>query len=369
MSLIPTRSSKASSRRALYILSLTILLSTRINITFGALLKVVYYKMKIAITGASGHVGNVLCRELRSQGKAVKALVHNNEDDLQKMGVEIIEGNILDPDAVKEFCKGADIVYHLAAKISIDKKDKDLVYKTNVEGTQNIIEACKLVPGVKLIHFSTVHTYGTKNESDMLDESNPIIDFSPIYYEDSKAEAERRVLQAAEEGLNAIVLNPTAIIGPYDFQPSLLGQALIKLYNNELPMLVEGGYDFVDVRDVVAAAIQAAEKGKKGEKYILGGKWYSLKELSGIIGHVSGRKTPSVVVPGFVARIGLPFIQAYAAIAGKHPLYTAESLEILKLSSKNISNKKARMELGMSPRSIEDSLKDIFDWFEKNGMV
>lgn len=325
--------------------------------------------MKIAITGASGHVGNVLSRELVGKGWKVKAMVHDNEDDLLAIGAEIARGNILDQDAVLELCKGADAVFHLAAKISIDRKEKDLVYKTNVEGTQHVINACAELKSFKLIHFSTIHTYGTHNVLDKLDETAPGITFSPINYENSKAEAERRVLQASAEGLHAVVLNPTAIIGPYDYQPSLLGQALIKMHNNALPMLVEGGYNFVDVRDVVQAAIGAVEKGRSGEKYILSGQWLSLKELAQKITAVTGNKTPSLVAPTMLAKIGLPFIQAYAAISGKHPLYTGESLEILKSSHRNISNEKARKELGMTTRSIEDSLRDIFDWFKANNML
>lgn len=325
--------------------------------------------MKVAVTGASGHIGNILCRELVKKGVQVKAFVHNNEDDLVESGAEIFTGDILDAEAVKRLCKGVDVVYHLAAKISIDKKDKNLVYKTNVDGAQNVIDACKLNAVGKLIHFSTIHTYGTYNTSEKLDETNPTIDFSPINYENSKAEAERRVQKAAREGVPAVVLNPTAVIGPYDYQPSLLGQALIKIYKNELPMLVEGGYDFVDVRDVVNAAIVAAEKGRAGEKYILSGEWLSLKDLSLKIASVTGQKTPKYVVPSLVAKIGLPFIQAYAAITGSHPLYTSESLEILKSSSKNISNQKARNELGMNPRPVESSIKDIFDWYSQHKLV
>lgn len=325
--------------------------------------------MKVAVTGASGHVGNCLCRELINRGVAVRALVHNNEDDLVEMGAEIVRGDILDPEAVLTLCRDTDVVYHLAAKISIDKKDKDLVYKTNVHGTQNVIDACLELSAKRLIHFSTIHTFGTHNSDDVLDETSPPISHSTILYEDSKAEAERRVLAAVSKGLNALVLNPTAIIGPYDYQPSYLGQALIKMYQNKLPMLVQGGYDFIDVRDVVDAAVNAADKGNPGNQYILSGQWLSLKDLALKIEQVTGNRTPKMVAPPFVAHIGLPFIRLWSAITGTHPLYTAESLEILKYSSNKISNAKAREVLGLNPRPIEASLSDIFDWFQQQQMV
>lgn len=337
------------------------------NSTFGSF----YLKieaMKIAMTGGSGHVGNVLCRNLVKNGYQVKVLVHENEDDLLAIGADILKGNVLDQKVVDELCRNADVVFHLAAKISIDKKDRELVYKTNVEGTQHVINGCRM-QNTRLIHFSTIHTYGTHNALEKLDESAPVIDFSPINYENSKAEAERRVMKAAAEGMHAVVLNPTAIIGPFDYQPSLLGQALIKIHNNALPMLVEGGYDFVDVRDVVDAAIAAADRGRSGEKYILSGHWLSLKELSKTIAAITGRKTPTLVASRLVAQVGLPFIQAYASITGNHPLYTAESLEILKSSHRNISNEKARKELGMNTRPIEESLTDIFEWYKNHKML
>ncbi len=325
--------------------------------------------MKVAVTGASGHVGNCLCRELNKSGTQIKALVHNNEDDLAGMGVEIIRGDILDLEVVSRLCQDVDVVYHLAAKISIDLKDQDLVHATNVEGTQNVIDACKAHPGIRLVHFSTIHTFGTHNSDEVIDESSDGIIHSKIPYEISKAEAEKRVLEAASNGLDALVLNPTAIIGPHDYQPSYLGQALIKMYLNKLPMLVEGGYDFVDVRDVVAAAIHASTMGVTGEKYILSGHWLSLKDLAIMIEQLTGQPTPKTVAPAFVARIGLPFISMWASLTGTHPLYTAASLEILKYSSSRISNAKARGVLNYHPRPIEASLRDIFDWFKQHKMV
>jgi len=159
---------------------------------------------------------------------------------------------------------GVDVVFHLAAQISIDNKHTQQVFETNVSGTQKVIEACKITGVKKLVHFSTIHTIHSYGQEKPLDETNPLIASSNIAYETSKAEAEKLVLAAASDGLGAVILHPTAVIGPYDFQPSYLGQALIKIYKNQLPMLVPGGYDFVDVRDVAKAAIEAATKGRQG---------------------------------------------------------------------------------------------------------
>ncbi len=325
--------------------------------------------MKISVTGASGHVGVNLCRQLQKNGDEIRAFVHNNIDKLPELNVEIVNGSLFDIQSLTRLIAGADVVFHLAAQISIDNRNKSSVYKTNVQGTGNVIEICKTAGVKKLVHFSTIHTLKSFGVEDELNEDNPLIAQSNIVYENSKAEAEKLVLAAAADGLNAVILNPTAIIGPYDFQPSYLGQAMIKIYKNQLPMLVPGGYDFVDVRDVAEAAIYAATNGKNGERYILSGHWLSLKELSLKIGQLTNRKTPTFVAPAWLANAGLPFIHGWAKITGDHPLYTSESLEILKSANKNISSKKAKNELGFSPRPIEETLQDMFQWFEENQKI
>ena len=177
------------------------------------------------------------------------------------------------------------------------------------------------------------------------------------------------VLAAAKDGFDAIVLCPTAIIGPVDYEPSLTGKAMLELYNQKIPALVPGGYNWVDVRDVVNGCIAAIEKGRKGEKYLLSGQWRSLKDVASIITTSTGMKTTSVIMPFWVAQFGLPFITAYSKIAGVEPLYTSESLGIIKNGNRYISNEKARKELGFNPRKLEDTINDLFAWFRKNGSI
>jgi dihydroflavonol-4-reductase len=325
--------------------------------------------MRIAVTGVSGHIGNILCRELKHQGHKVRALMHDNRNDLDDIGVELFEGNITDTKSIEEFCKGVDIVFHLAAKISISNKDKDLVYATNVTGTQNLVNSCLKQKVKKLIHFSSVHVLDTLPLDQQLTESRKYMHKTHWVYENSKIEGEQIVLEAAKKGLFTVVLNPTAIIGPNDFRPSFFGKALLRIYNNQLPMLVPGGYDLVDVRDVVKGAIAASKKGRSGERYILSGKWLSLKDLSLEISEISGSKTPQAIAPMFLARIGIPFLGLYAALKNEPPLYTKNSLEILKLSHQNISSKKAEVELGYKTRSLVETLNDTFEWFKRDGQL
>jgi dihydroflavonol-4-reductase len=321
--------------------------------------------LQVAVTGASGHIGNCLVRELKKQGAGIMVLVHNFRNDLDEMDVQVVPGNLLDPDSLKRLCKGADVVFHLAARVVIDNRMADKVLSANVKGTINLLKAAQSERVGKFIHFSSIEAFQSLSADTILDETGPLIETSKSIYGFSKAEGEREVLKAAKDGLHAVILSPTAVIGPYDYRGSLLGQALIKIYQNRLPFLISGGYNWVDVRDVVAASIQAMQSGRKGEKYILSGEFCSLKELSSMIRSISGCRIPPVV-PVSLARLACPFIQAYSAVTKKDPLYTQQSLDKLVYSPVNISHGKADKELKYKPLPIEQTLIDTFNWYREN---
>lgn len=321
--------------------------------------------MHVAVTGASGHIGNCLVRELKKQGAGIKVLVHNFRNDLDEMNLELIPGNLLEPESLNRLCEGVDVVFHLAAQITIDNRLPDNVLATNVTGTVNLLKAAQAGSVKKFIHFSSIEAFQTQNADLTLDENRPLVEANRPVYGFSKAEGERAVLKAAKEGLHAVILSPTAVIGPYDYRASLLGQALIKIHQNRLPFLISGGYNWVDVRDVVAASLQAMESGRKGEKYILSGEFCSLKELSYMIKNISGCRIPPAV-PVSLARLACPLLQAYAAATNNDPLYTQQSLDKLVYSPKNISCKKAMKELKYNPIPIEQTLIDTFNWYREN---
>ena len=322
--------------------------------------------MKVAVTGASGHIGNCLVRELLKKGDRVKVLVHNFENDLAQMDVEMIRGNLLDSDSLKKLCEGVEVVFHLAAKIALDNRQPGEVFAVNVTGTKNIIEASKSAGVRKFIHFSSIDAFQKIPSEMVLDESKPLIESEKAIYAFTKAESERVVMNAVKEGLDAMILSPTAVIGPFDYRGSFLGGALLKIYRNQIPMLISGGYNWVDVRDIVIAAIQSVESGKKGEKYILSGNFYHLKELSELIGKISGKRTPTLLAPVFMAKLACPFFQLYYSITNGKPVFTCQSLDLLINSPKNISFDKARRELGYEPRPLEQTLRDTFNWYREN---
>ncbi len=325
--------------------------------------------MKVAVTGANGHVGVNLCKELVKRGHAVRAFVHNNAQFIRHLPVEQVRGDILNKDSIKPLICDTDVVFHLAARISITGDRDGGVWKVNADGTRNIVEAAHECGIRKLVHFSSIHAFSQEPSGEMLDESRPLVGDGGFAYDRSKAEGERMVMTAAQDGLDALVLAPTAIIGPEDPQPSLTGKAVLALYRRQIPALVPGGYNFVDVRDVVQAAITASERGTKGEKYLVSGTWRSVADLSAVVSSQAGVRTARTVLPFWVARVGLPFITAYSRMTGSEPLYTGESLQILAEGSRDISCAKAKRDLGYASRSLEETVQDLLSYFKSNGTI
>jgi len=325
--------------------------------------------MVIAVTGANGHVGANLCRALINKGHQVRALTHRHDNALRSVPIDPVPGDMLDKASLLRLSQGAQVIFHLAARISITGDPDGMVSRTNHEGTLNILEAAKQSGVKRFIHFSSIHAFRQHPVNQPLDEARPLVDHDGFAYDRSKAAGERAVMEAAANGLDALVLSPTAIIGPSDWEPSLTGNAVIDIYNRHIPALIPGGYDWVDVRDVVDAAIAAIGKGKRGEKYLLAGHWHDLKEFSGLVGKYGGKTTVSTVLPIWTARIGLPFITLYSRLSGTKPLYTSESLTIISEGSRMISNAKAVRDLGFRPRPLDETIRDLISWFRENGFI
>jgi dihydroflavonol-4-reductase len=324
--------------------------------------------MKIAVTGANGHVGGNLCRALLHQGHQVKALVHKDDSSIRDLNVERIKGDLADPSSLVILCKDAEVVFHLAALISVGGNRKALEL-TNVTGTRNLIDAMLKSKVSRLVHFSSIHALEHNPVDQPMDETRPLVTKALMMYESTKAKGDLLVQESIAKGLDAVILNPTAILGPYDYKPSLVGQVLLRLYKGTLPALVPGGYDWVDVRDIVQAAISAMTKGKTGERYILSGQWLSVGELARSLEEVTNKEIVKLTIPTSVARIGVPFIKIYSMISGQHPLYTFQSLDVLMNGNRMIINDKARRELDFSPRPIKETLADSIEWFRMNGYL
>jgi dihydroflavonol-4-reductase len=324
--------------------------------------------MKVLVTGASGHVGGNLTTALLSKGYDVRCLVRKDRRSIEGLEVEKFEGDILDPESLSRAVDGVDVVYHTAGYISLSHREWPVLESINVEGTRNVVNAC-IDRGVKrLVHFSSIHVFQQRPFDIPVDESRAMIDVSTKIYDSSKVLSEMEVIQGIGMGLDAVIINPTAILGPNDYKLSHMGKVLIKLGCGKLPALIHGGYDYVDVRDVVAGAIKAGETAKTGSKYILSGHWISVRELAGIAEDITGVRAPGFVFPMWVARLGLPFASAYSMATGKSVQFTKISLDTL-CSNKNMSHKLASLDLGYNPRPIRETLSDAFGWYAKNGFM
>jgi len=323
----------------------------------------------VVVTGATGHVGANLVRALIDSNRPTRSLVHVNRQAIAGLDTEIVQGDICDLESLCHAFSGAEVVYHLAANISLLTDDWPLLESVNVIGTRNVVEACLRCGVRRLVHFSSIHALVQEPMCTPVDESRPLVDSRHCPpYDRSKADAEKEVQRGIEMGLDAVIINPTAIIGPHDYQPSYFGEALLAIAKGKLPGLVTGGFDWVDVRDVVEGALWAEEQASTGVKYLLSGHWVSIRDIADMVAGLTGVPAPRFVCPLWLARLGAPVVGAFSSLNEKWPLYTSVSMRALR-SNQNISHDRATLELGYQPRPFRETLIDTLRWFEKTGKL
>lgn len=324
--------------------------------------------IKVAVTGASGHVGTNLCRMLTDRGYSVRVLIHKHTLGLENLNIDFVRGDVTSTDDLRRLCEGCAVVFHLAACISIRKRDQRCI-AVNAGSCGSLLSAARSEGVRRIIHFSSIHAFSPEPSDEVLDETRRLELDSRVSYNRSKAMGQQIMTEGSSEGPEVVVLNPTAILGPYDFQPSLLGNAVIRFYKGQNPSLIPGGYDWVDVRDVCLAAINAIDKGVPGESYLLAGSWKSLSEMAHTIEKLGGHKAPRLTLPWWLAQVGAVFLNMHATITGGIPLYTSMSLDTLKESHRNISSAKAARDLGYSSRPFEETMADTVQWFRENNYI
>jgi dihydroflavonol-4-reductase len=322
----------------------------------------------VVVTGASGHLGANLVRQLLTAGRRVRVLVFGETRPFDGLDVERVSGDVLDERSLAPAFQGAGVVYHLAAFISIVGSERARVEAVNVGGTRNVVRAC-LAAGVRrLVHFSSIHAFRQLPLDEPLDESRAASDTGKApAYDHSKARAEREVLAGVERGLDAVILNPTAVLGPFDFEPSRMGRVLRDLQRGALPALVTGGFDWVDARDVAAAAIAAEQRGRRGERYLLSGTYLPVRDLAVLVAELSGAQVPRVVLPQWLVRPIAPLAELWSEISGGEPRFTRDSMVALRTGHPRIRNEKARAELGFAPRPLRVTVEDTLRWFRDGG--
>jgi dihydroflavonol-4-reductase len=326
--------------------------------------------MKCVVTGATGHIGNILVRSLHDRGDEVTAFVLPREDisSIKDHVDHVAYGDIRDLQSLHYAFEGKDLVFHLAGIIDIGsgRKMRRLMYEVNVEGVRNVVQACRESGIKRLVYTSSVHAITELPHGQTIAESkvfNPAAVRGP--YAKTKAEATALVLKAATDGLDAVVVHPAGIIGPEDHQLSNLGQLMLDFLKGKLLAYVSGGYNFVDVRDVVNGILNAADKGQSGECYILSGEYHSVRDMLAVMEDITKIKAPRTKLPRWFAYITSPFAELHYRIKRQKPLFTAYSIFTLGTNS-DYSNEKAKRTLGYTVTPFRKTLEDTIAWIKGN---
>lgn len=325
------------------------------------------------ITGANGFLGNNIVRKLvENPDNQVRALVSssNRANALEGLDCEIFVGDITKPKTLNKIFDvppdSVTYVIHCAAIVYIKSKPNPEVYNVNVNGTRNIIDQTLKI-GAKLIDVNSVHAIPELPNNEQMSE---VSHFDPDKvkgeYAKSKAEAARIVLEAVKtRNLNACIVHPSGIIGPNDFKTSHLTQLIVDVAAGRLKAGVKGGYDFVDVRDVVDGILEACARGETGESYILSGHYVTIPELFQMIGQATGKKPIRTFLPFWLAKLTAPLSEIYYDVKKQPPLYTSYSLYTLRANA-NFSHAKASRYLGYYPRPMQETINDTVKWLESS---
>jgi dihydroflavonol-4-reductase len=324
----------------------------------------------IAVTGATGHIGNVLVKQLYRQlsnKEKIRALVPPGETVAPLKGalVEVAVCDVTDYASVRDALRGVDLLYHLAGVISIVKGKAELMQRVNVSGTKNVLDAAREAGVRRVVYVSTVHVFTEPPAGAEINEQTPV---DPALvkgdYARTKAEALLYARQAAAAGQDIVIVHPTGVLGPHEPKGSHTNAMLRGVMKSRYPMKFGGRYDFVDVRDVAAGIRMAARRGRAGESYILGGSRISVGEMFEIVARLCGLRPPRLEAPTWLIRAIAPFGEAWAKASHTTPTFTPYSIQTV-LSNSNISSAKARRELGYSPRPIAATLGDFVKWARK----
>lgn len=320
------------------------------------------------VTGAAGRTGFALCAELKSRGCYVRALVRNDHDRrisfLRTYTDEVVVADIRDCKALAGAFSGVTYVYHLAGIVSIASKIERIIHEVNVDGNQNVINACLDNSVKRLVYTGTVHTLPFHDTTTVLREIGRF-DPQAVHgaYAVTKAQASNLVLDAVRErGLDAVIGMPSGIVGGFELKRSNFGQMVVDVAERRLPVYLTGQYDFVDVRDVAKALADLAEQGVKGESYILSGHIISVKDLVTSVAAAAGVPPPKICMPLGLVKFFSYFAEWYALWRNKTLVFTPYAIKVLG-DNCNFSHEKITALTGYSPRPVEEALKEQVDFY------
>jgi dihydroflavonol-4-reductase len=327
---------------------------------------------KVLVTGATGFIGANVARLLVARGEDVRVLVRPTSDlgNVAGLPVEVALGDLRDAESVRRAVRGCVRVFHVAADYRFWARDPQELYRSNVDGTVNVLEAC-LAEGVeRVVHTSTVGTIGLAALPAPCDEATPLLPGQlTSHYKRSKLAAERAALAYAARGLHVVVVNPSAPVGPWDAKPTPTGQIIVDFARRRLPAVVDTGLNVVHVRDVAEGHLLAAECGRPGERYILGHRNMTLSEIASALAQITGLPAPRVRLPYAVAWTAGAISTAVATWVTHRP--PAVALEAVKMARRRMffDASKAVRELGLPQTPVREAFEDAIGWFEEKGLI
>jgi dihydroflavonol-4-reductase len=315
----------------------------------------------VLVTGASGFLGWHVARLLSESGKRVKALIRP-ASKVRELDVETATGDLRDPASLEGAVSGCKEVFHVAADYRLWSRYPHELYDSNVEGTRNLLAAARKAGVERFVYTSTVGCIGIPSGG-IGDEAQPVgIEEMSGDYKRSKFLAERAALEFAREGFPVVIVNPTAPIGDHDFKPTPTGRIVLDFVRGEMPAYIDTGLNLVDARDVARGHLLAAERGKVGERYILGCENLTLQQILERLATITGKKAPAVQLPYAVAYAAGLFTTGWAAISGQTPRVPMEAVRMAK-KKMFVTHEKAARELGYRPGPVDEALRRAVDWF------
>ena len=325
--------------------------------------------MTTLVTGATGFLGSAIARELLSDGRKIKLLARDNADlqNIDGLDAEVVKGDLRDRESLKSAMKGCSALYHAAAYYSLWDRDKKLIYDINVQGTRNILETALELDLGRVVYTSTVGCIGLSEDHSPTNEDHPM-DPSTLSndYKISKFQAEKIALEMHGRGLPVVIVNPSTPIGPRDIKPTPTGKIVLDFLHGKMPAYLDTGLNLIDVADCARGHILAEEKGKPGERYILGNKNMSLKEILLALEKITGIKAPSIKMPYWVAyAAGLACETLSDLVTQKPPAVPLAGVKMAKYFM-YFDSSKAIQELGLPQNPVENALNQSVQWFQEN---
>jgi dihydroflavonol-4-reductase len=326
--------------------------------------------LKVFLTGATGFLGSHVARVLADQGAQLRLLVRPSSDlrNIAELNAERFFGDLREPGSYERAMEACDAVFHVAADYRLWVRDPDEMYRSNVEGTRGLLKAAKQRGVRRVIYTSSVATMGFTSNGSLADENSPVsLEHMIGPYKRSKFMAEQVAFEAAREGVDVVVVNPTTPIGERDIKPTPTGRIVVDFLKGKFPAYVDTGLNLVDATECARGHVQALEKGRRGERYILGGENLTLKQILDRLAAITGLKSPSIKLPyAFALATGVVDEMVTGRILGREPRATIDAVRMGR-KMMFVSSAKAERELGWRTMPVDGALRRAVEWFRSNG--